>query len=696
MIDIFNVIQATTKYEDSTIDYCNQIIKCHDISKFEVDWLKYLHIFYIDKFNPIDINELIYLNINSTTNLSDNFNQLNIKFNILNCLNVSYNQTNNYNNYTLYKLQDIYISYLIQNNRLTDHLFNSIISINLEFKSKHIQLLNIFKDYIIDLQLSYDNYEQRTKNINVFIDIYIEWITNYLIKQYHNSKLGLDEIFEKLTSINKINESFINFKYCSNFTINVITNLIVLLEPYLDNILLNSLPIDNYIITIYNSVNYTESNKKYEDIILNFTEKWIVKNNHSNLTNAELIENLLKILPIIDYNKSENITKLYSSIFLNKYDLFVDIIKGLKYPITHISYSNTTSLISLISLYNDKEILWNEYFKSLYYRIINTINISDHNDILIALTYEYLLFEKLIDKNGSKYADITKLYLDDIHNSIQIRKNIQSCKFNFVDDKNIPQIIDKFDISLVDYTIINKKIYDKLNTKYNQLIDDKIYPSEIKQYLAVGQTYFSKLYETYNIEFYTEKSIINITVNNMNIICNIIQYTLISLIAKNNFNIKDLIMHVVIQNSNKNDNSLYLQSYIENLLFNNIIKLDNNILILSINEDLKTYDISTFEPYLINTEIISNLETETATDKLTIEYLRNLILVRMFKHNSTCIFKLDNIIEFVRNFIVKTNLNKNLLNIFLINREELIRCLSFIEKRDIIEQIKPNEYIYVV
>jgi hypothetical protein len=203
--------------------------------------------------------------------------------------------------------------------------------------------------------------------------------------------------------------------------------------------------------------------------------------------------------------------------------------------------------------------------------MINTINKCDHNDILIALTYEYLLFEKLIDKNGNKYSDITKLYLDDIHNSIQIRKNIQSCKFNFVNDKNIPQNIEQFDISLVDYTIINKQIYNKLNIKYNQLIDNKMYPSEIKQYLAVGQTYFSKLYETYNIEFYTEQSIINITVNNMNIICNIVQYTLISLITKNNFNIHDLIMHVVIQNSNKNDNSLYLQSYIENLLFNNIL-----------------------------------------------------------------------------------------------------------------------------
>ena len=82
-----------------------------------------------------------------------------------------------------------------------------------------------------------------------------------------------------------------------------------------------------------------------------------------------------------------------------------------------------------------------------------------------------------------------------------------------------------------------------------------------KETILLKEDVYELILNTYNLKNrYITK------VNNMNIVCNIVQYTLISILANNLYNIDDLIKYVVNKNSNIVDNSIYLQSYIENLL----------------------------------------------------------------------------------------------------------------------------------
>jgi len=697
MIDIFNVITDTTKYNDSTINYSTEIIQSTDISKFEIDWLKFHHVFYIDRLDPYNIADLIHHNIDSDTNILDNFQQLNIKFNILNRLNVSYNNQYNYKDYTLHILQDIYIKYIISNKQIIDQLFNYIISINLDFNSKQKQLINIFKDYVSNQQKSYTNYHIRNTNTDSFVELYSRWIANYFIKQYYTSILDLDEIFTKLIYIDKINEIFLSIGYRSYFTMNVISDLILLLEPYLENILLNNLSIDIEVIKTFNITTFIGPANRYESDILEFTKKWILKINHKDMSTKDILDSLLKIQPLIHYNKSQTIAELFSSVFNIKNDLFDYLIKNINYANINYKYID---IISLISLYKDKDKLWKDYFLSVYQRLMNTIKLGNHVELNTALNIEYDMYNTLKLKHPTthriKYSDKIKLLLDDIKSSLLNRVNIQKCKFNFVNKQNKPLEFDKFNISLVNYTLIDNDLYNKLNNKYIQLIDNEKYPDEIIKYISVGQSYYVKLYEIYNIQFYIERSIINITVNNINIRCNIIQYTLLSFILKDTCKIEALVEYIVNKDLNIINNKKYLLSYIDNLLTIKIIKLDasNNLIIVDYENEI-TFDITTFSPTLMDVEMISTT-IDSEDDKESIKYLRYLILVKMFKQNSTKIFKLDDILKSVIDFIKNTKLNQNLLNVFTIDKDELIRCLLYIEIRDIIEQINPNEYIYVV
>jgi hypothetical protein len=126
MRDIFNVIQDTNKYEESAFEYTKNILNCDSILTLQIDWAKYQHIFYIEQININKICDLVIINLDVL-----NLYELNIKFGIINRLNGSFNQIMNCNNYTLYRLQDVYINQVIANNKIANIWFDYIINTNL-------------------------------------------------------------------------------------------------------------------------------------------------------------------------------------------------------------------------------------------------------------------------------------------------------------------------------------------------------------------------------------------------------------------------------------------------------------------------------------------------------------------------------------------------------------------------------------
>jgi len=94
--------------------------------------------------------------------------------------------------------------------------------------------------------------------------------------------------------------------------------------------------------------------------------------------------------------------------------------------------------------------------------------------------------------------------------------------------------------------------------------------------------------------------------------------------------------------------------------------------------------------------------------KECISYLRLMMLIKMFKENSTKVFTLDSIIQslsgqinkYIENSNIKFNeeLKKVFINLINVKDNELIMELKSIEKRDIIEEITNDSitgYIYV-
>lgn len=695
MENIFNIIQDNNKYNEQSIDYIIQLINKNTID-FEVNWVKYLHVFYIDKIDFKDdyLKDIIYKNIKSTFD-TNYFYELNIKFNIINKLNASYNQIINYNNYTLYRLQDIYIEYLINNESLLHDLFNFIININ--SNSKHMQYMYILSDYLKNFSEKYNNNIVRQNNYNKYIRLYSIWLADYYKTKYYESKLQLSEICTNIIEINKINDIYIDIQGRCIFTYNLICNLIEILKLYFEHILIDNIAIDTIILDTFNMIYISDLN--YENIIIDFTNRWLENIQNKNYSNSEIIDNYLKISPIIYYYIKLDILQNYSILYNNRPNLLTDILDILNDTII-LNYNkeeedmeidiNIKNILSLIILYKENNEICDKYFTLLNKRINNYLktNLLTKNIITIELNiYNYLA------NNYNIISLNIKLYLDDLNNSIIHKQYIQNCNFKFINDKNEEQIYDISNLNKIDYILLDSYT----NTKYLQLIKTSMYPKDIITYYSIGKTYYNKLYEIHKLIWYIEQSIIDITINNMNIICNIVQYTLISYINNNNYTIDELITYIA-NSLLVSDSIIYLKSYINNLLINNIIKLNNNKLIIANYTEIIKFDISTFEPSLNNDVINLALINvpELIIDKDSIEYLRYLLLVKMFKHNSTKIFKLINIINEVNNFIDYSKLNINLKKIFNINQIELKKHLLYIEKRDIIDQIKADEYIYVI
>ena len=198
--------------------------------------------------------------------------------------------------------------------------------------------------------------------------------------------------------------------------------------------------------------------------------------------------------------------------------------------------------------------------------------------------------------------------------------------------------------------------------------------------------------KTDNLGFF--QYVFNFDEDNKAAILNMIQYTIINHILQDRYTIKQLI-NLIAFDKTCNKTYSYLESFITNLQTHNIIEIINDKLVICNQTVELKIDITSVN---IMSDNMSRLSPpiELEINKESIEYLRYMILVRMFKHNSTRSFKLDNIINDVVLYIYSSNLNENLISIYDINQSEVYKCITYIERRDIIEKINEDEYKYVL
>lgn len=789
--DIFSVVQNDVKNDIknnsiSSINYLDTIMTQNDITKLKINWTEILHTFYeyqlvfnddvkniiLEKINFIllDIINKSSLNNNTNTNKEINhlnrFLHLNALFEILNELNSSYNQTIDYKNYTLKMCQNLYLSIfnLNNNSKIIDHWFDGIYNgINLELfdgkhKSKYHKGIDLLKKYLIRLDknsIHIDNTEQNN-NISEFICKYSNWISNTLINNFNENKMTLSEIFIKLNNLNDINKLFIDdIELRSKFLMLSITQLVPCWKVYLSQVLINNFTIDENIMNAFNSVDLSLTN--YHNYTIEFMESW-----YSNIKlnigpkyygNSKLFESLRKICPLITnfingHNKSNLIIKYIKDLYLVDSNLLGYIMTGLNILIkTNKSYELNSDIkyaLILISLYDNKDELWNLYFSNTYKRITTMTKKIRLNKNLI--NYEFDIFEQLLANGCVSCSDKTKSLLNNFKNSINHINIIHKLKINYINESDNDTSFNGPDVSKVDYTIFDKYIWECENNNNNIkycLIEENKYPKEILAYLSIGKSYFDIISETNKIDWDTENSIINYNIGKINLISNIIQYTIISTIINasktiNGCTKQQLINHIVIKDTQQQQlqhirAKEYLESYISYMISKDIIVLSNGKLLINMNfynneTETMQLDISDFVPSLYennkqNKQIkstnsidsdISNTLTNTNEDiNMTSEclsYLRLMMLIKMFKENSTTIFPLNTITNRLSEQIDKyISINKNIKlnlplklvfdNLVNISDNQLIMELKSLEKRDIIEECKKKSspgYIYVI
>lgn len=772
MLDVFNVVQNSVIQNNNSFELMKKILEIIDITKLKFNWTEYLYTFFRNQlvFNDQTIKEIkkrilsllynkqisdedldvVVIKQTDKINNVNRFLHLNNLFEKLNELNISHDQSHNLNNYTLLRCQDIYLSCITNPiyNDLINHWFNGIFhniatdDNGVFFESRYKKGINTLEKYLTRKTSSYDNYEVRNNLVDMFIQNYSLWSAKYLTDKYMSKNIQLTDVFTKLDKVNKINELLIDMPDRCSYLNKTIINLIPCLETYLNEILDKNQQIDSKIINAYNNVNL--SNTDYNKIVFDFCNKWKNKIKEritlSNFNNSKLLSDLIKICPLIDssrkgVNVQNEITKCISDIFNADLNLLGYLLTGLngyiKKSQDHKMTQEITNILTLISLFENKELLWTKYLNNSSYRIFNISKKNHINQQII--NFELEIHNYLVNNDCLSFSDKTKIFLADIKNSVDHLNVINKCKLNFVDDNGMPKIPDDNwynpDINKTEYVIIDKQVYEMIKTesiKYN-LIDYDKYPVDIKTYLNIGKTYYDKAFEIKKIEWDVENSIINYNISNHNIISNITQYIILWHINNNKYNCNSLISHLVNNNlddKTKIDAKKYLESYIDDLIIKHIVNIQSNDLTINIALDNNYIDISSFVPALISKSTIDNTKNvkqdminiditrpipinEIAMTNECLSYLRTLMMVKMFKTHSKKIYPLKDIISSLDKHINKhlqtVKLNKKLEDIIrsLTNIDEiqLVKELTNLEKKDIIEKTSKDSiegYIYVV
>jgi hypothetical protein len=727
--------------------------------------------------------------INEKLNHLNRFMHLNALFELLNELNVSHDQIKNYQNYTLAVCQDYYLCQILKakNYSLLKHWFAGVFNgINLELydgkhKTRYQRAILVLKKYLSTRPDKYSNFDKHNKNVSRFISAYSSWSSEYLSDKFNQNKMTLNEVFAKLNNISKTNELFIELSDRSIYLNQTITNLVPCWEKYLQKVLAEDLMIDEKIISAYNSVNLYGSN--FNNINIKFCELWqsMIKNKicPENYGDSELFESLKKVCPMISsfrygQNKSNLIIQYFSDIYKFESNLIGYILTGLNVLIKNIysSYYNslgseqkinnpnlTSDIINtlvLISLYENKEFMWNQYFKQVDCRIKEQNKRYPLSNTMI--NFEIDLFNQLVGYDCQPYSEKTKTLLNNIKNSMDHMNMIKKCKINYVNKENEQKTETKGwnapDLSKVDYVVIDKHIVDSIdqNTDTDQsykycLIDSTKYPSDINAYLAVGRTYYEIVSETKKIEWNVENSIINFNIGEQNVIATILQYTIISTIISQKMTKEVLINYLCnssLDEKKQTDAKKYLESIINNMLQKDLIRNGTDYLYIDINsvnnqttsakskssKSKKTINISCFVPTLKSESNIEETDTtdsdtkpddnkqsnltdlETPESKLLsdcnmkpecVHYLRSIMMYKMFKEKSSKVITMEELPKSFEKYLdkyIKANkfakpLNKLIRSLPKVSDGVFIKDLEYLSKRDVIEK-KDNGYSYVM
>ena len=739
MEDIFSVC-LVTNYEKtnrfSNIDYINNIISMIISNRINIDYPEYLHVFNKDNLTFTDnvksmLFDKIYLllNNNNIDNHLDRFISMNRFFRILNELNVSYN----FLNYkTLYTLQNYYLEIVTSNNNISllNHwfkgIFNNIVldSDIIVNKSKYHKSIIILGKYL----------KNRTNLATSFLDGYLEYTDKYFIDNCSN--INLSQMLEKIDKLYNINKLFLDANNQKYYYDNIIIKLLPFYGKYLKDSELNNFSIDASILYKFNSVDL--SNTKFIEITFEFLTSWynkiILKINISNYRTTyktnEFFDHIKNICPFVNIfkyglNKSDNIIQVFVNMYNYEANLIDYILNGFNVMIKKY-YNNIdltisdeiTDFLNFISIYDNKENLWKRYFKIIYSRIMKVINNRKINNKII--NFELSIYNYLLDKNSHELSTKTQKFLSNIQNCLNNNSNLIKCNINYFksDGNTMDNNFSKPDISKVDYYTIDKSVFDlKTYHKYKYLlIDPSCYSDIINNYYKIGKTYYSELYNTKTFEWDIESSIINFSISKNTFVSTILQFIIITHIKEsvNNkyndvYNIINSLVNKSLESTDLSDAKKYLESFINNLITNNIINKNNNNLTINYNLELKnnSCDISKFKPSINNHTTIRNIQSNNyekiiMTDTC-LSYLRILLLTKMFKTNSTVVFPNDILNDkfksFLNNYIdynkFNDSLNNTILELSNIPDSQFMSDISDMEKRDIIEK-NDDGYIYVV
>jgi hypothetical protein len=735
IVDIFNCVQYTQAEKLIPIDILSLIDEIFNNPLNKINWDKYLHIFYTNKYKiipryPDNIQNNIKKILGAKNSDINNFLTLDTIFKNINDLNSSYNQSINKTNYTILRLQDNYIEYILNsdNTDLLNHWFRGISNnIMLELydgihKSKYHRTIMILKKYLRLQYQSYNEYIKRNSNIGKFYIEYGKFVANELISKYNDGMISIKTIFSKLQEIEKKNEILMDNM---NFGKNIFSKTIIYQlvnncwEKHID-----TETIDEDFLSCITSISL--QNTKYNEVNIKFINKWYLnikdKINLTNFKDMLLFNDIIKVLPILKYNNGFNYSKDIDIYFRKLFNIHSDFLEYImsNLNIMTISYKTIKSVLSLISLHENKNILWGVYFKNLSNRLYSYGKCHVQNILDNMISNEYLMFNYLVNKENNnisnEYLNKTRIMLDNFANSIKHNKNLHLCKIDFVDNLNNNVDINNNIIDKVNYIVFDKNITD--NTNSYQLIDKNKYSFELNMALKIGEYYYKNVSEIYNYEWDIQNSYIDFTINSTIVSSSIIEYIIIKTIMENKYNLSELLNKIVNREHDSefcDRNKKYLSSYVKNLINVDLISYNDDILTISKNISDKHINITEFRPYIVDFSVVNNLnkisedkkdtkvdnqkdEEKQQINKECIVYLRSLFLTKIFKRNSTVIFNFDKIIEELNKFVNKELSSKKyseeLINIFKqvanVQKNCLINELDSLEKRNIIEISKIN------
>ena len=674
--------------------------------EYNLDWTNLVYDFYNEPIKTIDINIDNISSVLKNSNPYDSFCNINQSFEKLNELNMCYNLKHK-KDHTLHNLYNIYLKLLSDDNHKKillywfENIYNDMVNTYDNPKlSKYQYSVVIFKRYLNNIDVNNELVEQ-------FIDKFICWSSNKMIGQYREYVINFDEIIINVLKI--YSSSYFDEKYRTIIRYKYAVEMLKCLDKYFESIFLDETKLNDDIFNIFNSITPTTSSyNEYHYIISGFICRWIDKNRQTNT----IYDNINEIISFISNFRNDKpiiniFKKIYTLVDNNKILNFMFktinriVFESEKFNIDCTSLINIYHIIDFITLYDDRNKIIELYQNSLQYRIeYISKRIVINNDVITNESNIYSYLTKLLNKNSVTVENYLKCIQNCITNMDSMKK-IETIKMF---DSGGNQIESLFDRNKCSYIVVDKHIDIENIIIKKPILDNTAIPMEIKQYYNVGKTYYNAAFDIRKIEWDLENSIINFDVNGNTIISNIIQYTIIFYVSKNknSYSIQKLID--LIANKHSSDHK-YLKQYIKYLIDIELLQSNNNKLSINCQYNKKDqYDI--IENFRLTDDNINLTTTDDIqilndiqlpNDNInnnSIIYLRIILLIKMFKINSTKWFEFKQLKSVFKDFVEKYVISKlsfeqtvknTLMNLYNVLDGQLLNELSDIEKRCIIE-----------